>query len=112
MNFSREGREYMLDELKGHISNSFKFTIKDLYKREAHKLTGGVYMLDCLDCGMYLSNTQCLFCGTDHEEDIDGVVVKNMSTQRPTDVEEKSVECMILMVDLSGSMNITYPSTY
>lgn len=112
MNFSREGRTYTVDELKGTISNNFTFSIKDLYKREAHRITAGVYMLDCLDCGMYLSCDDCLFCGSLYDEGIDGKVVKNQTTQRPCDVEEKSVECMILMVDLSGSMNFTYPSVY
>jgi len=84
MNLLKEGREYFLDELKGHISNNFKFTIKDLYKKDTHKLKTCVYLLDCEDCGMYLSCDDCLYCGALYDEGIDGVAVKNISTQRPT----------------------------
>lgn len=35
-----------------------------------------------------------------------------MVVARETEIQELSVECMIVMVDLSGSMNLTYPSRY
>lgn len=38
MHFLKENKEYYADELKGNISNSFKFTIKDLYKKDAHRV--------------------------------------------------------------------------
>jgi hypothetical protein len=38
--------------------------------------------------------------------------MKNWTATRECENEDKSVECMILMVDLSGSMNCTYPSKY
>jgi hypothetical protein len=33
MQLLKEKRQYMLDEVKGFISNTFTFTIKDLYKK-------------------------------------------------------------------------------
>jgi hypothetical protein len=98
--------------LKGGISNSFKFTIKDLYKKEAHRVSADVDMLDCLECGVFLSASRCLYCGADSEEKIDQNSIKNWTVQIECEKEEESVECMILMVDLSGSMNCTYPSRY
>lgn len=65
MNFLKENKEYLLEELKGGISNSFKFTIKDLYKKDAHRVSADNDMLDCLDCGVFLSASKCLYCGVD-----------------------------------------------
>lgn len=47
MNFSKESREYLLDEAKGIISTTFNYTIKDLYKKDAHRIFTDAEMLDC-----------------------------------------------------------------
>ncbi len=38
MNFLKEGKEYWEEELRGGISNYFNFSIKDLYKKDAHRV--------------------------------------------------------------------------
>ena len=38
MNFLKENKEYLIEEVKGFITNTFKFTIKDLYKKDAHRI--------------------------------------------------------------------------
>ena len=53
MHFLKENKEYLLEEAKGFISNTFKFTIKDLYKKDAHRITSDVDMIDY--CGVYLT---------------------------------------------------------
>jgi hypothetical protein len=101
-----------LDEVKGNISNTFHFTIKDLYKKDAHRITSDIDMLDCEHCGVILTAECCLYCAHENKDGIKEAPVKNWNFQRPCEMEEKSVECMIIMVDLSGSMNLTYPSKY
>lgn len=63
MNFLKESKEYLLEELKGCISNSFRFTIKDLYKKEAHRIVSDVDIIDCEHCGVFLTSNNCLYCG-------------------------------------------------
>ncbi len=69
-------------------------------------------MIDCEYCGVFLTGEKCLYCGKENQDGVKENFVKNWTVQRPTEQEELSVECMIIMVDLSGSMNITYPSLY
>lgn len=69
-------------------------------------------MIDCEYCGVYLTGGTCLWCAKDNEDGVKEHFVKNWTVFRATEEEELSVECMIIMVDLSGSMNITYSSRY
>jgi len=101
----------MLDEVKGFISNTFSFTIKDLYKKGEHDIQSDNEMIDCEYCGVYLVGPKCLWCGEPSEDKVPELC-RNWKWSRPAEEEETSVECMIIMVDLSGSMNLTYPSRY
>jgi hypothetical protein len=65
----------------------------------------------CEDCGAVLACKECLYCGVGYEE-INENAVKNISSALYCKKEEHTVECVILMIDLSGSMNCTYPSRY
>lgn len=66
MHFLKENKEYLLEEAKGFISNTFKFTIKDLYKKDAHRISSDIDMIDCEYCGVYLTGPQCLYCGKEN----------------------------------------------
>lgn len=47
MNFLKDNREYLMEEAKGFISNTFRFTIKDLYKKDAHRIDSEPNTIDC-----------------------------------------------------------------
>ena len=56
--------------MKGNISNSFRFTIKDLYKKDAHRIMERNDILDCEYCKVFLTSEKCLFCGEANEDGI------------------------------------------
>ena len=34
----KDNKSFLTEELKGNITNNFKFSIKDLYKKEIHRI--------------------------------------------------------------------------
>jgi hypothetical protein len=68
MHFLKDKPEFYEQELRGNISNVLNFSIKDLYKKDAHRIVTDTDLDKCTACEGLLTARICQFCGFDSNE--------------------------------------------
>ena len=108
MNFLKEELTFLDKQLHGNISNRFKFTLKELFRTKNSE-----ELPLCKLCSNTLLDKVCYFCEEIKEQKFNkSLECRNINFTQAYEEGRKGKESMILCVDISGSMNCTYPSRY